>query len=110
LQLFVLGFGGFPVRGHRNGPWNSKGRFSSKSNREQQDLLLRMLVGGFGVLVGILTMFESRRSVYFRLVMLTNIVMMCRFNVMMGGCVMMSGSSVMMLASRVFLLRHAELS
>jgi hypothetical protein len=69
-----------------------------------------MLMGGLAVTIRILAMLLSRRSVYFRLVMLTNIVMMCRFNVMMGGCVMMSGSSVMMLAGRVFLFRHAELS
>jgi hypothetical protein len=66
-----------------------------------------MLVGGFGVLVSKLAMLLSRRSVYFRLVMLTNIVMMCRFKVMMGGCLMVCGSSVMVLAGSVLLFfRH----
>jgi hypothetical protein len=66
-----------------------------------------MLVGGFGVLVSKLAMLLSRRSVYFRLVMLTNIVMMCRFKVMMGGCLMMCGSSVVVLAGSVLIFfRH----
>jgi hypothetical protein len=66
-----------------------------------------MLMGGFGVLMGMLTMLLSRRSVYFRFVMLINIVMMCRLKVVMSGCMMMSGSSVMMLAGSVLLLfRH----
>ena len=66
-----------------------------------------MLVGGFGVLMGMLTMLLSRRSVCFRLVMLTNIVMMCRLKVVMGRCVVMCGSSVMMLAGSVLLFfRH----
>jgi ubiquitin C-terminal hydrolase len=69
-----------------------------------------MLMGGLRVTVRILAMVLSRRSVNFRLVMLTNIVMMCRFKVVMGCCMMMCGSSVMMLAGRVFLFRHAELS
>jgi hypothetical protein len=69
-----------------------------------------MLVGGLGELVSMFAVLLSRRSVYFRLVMLTNIVMMCRFKVMMGGCLMVYGSSMMVLAGRVFLLRHAELS
>jgi hypothetical protein len=65
------------------------------------------------VLVGMLAMLLSRRSVYFRLVMLTNIVMMCRFKVVMGRCLMMSGSSVMVLAGSVLLFfrhlnRHAN--
>ena len=39
--------------------------------------------------------------------MLTNIVMMCRFKVMMGGCLMVCGSSVMVLAGSVLLFfRH----
>jgi hypothetical protein len=64
-------------------------------------------VGGFGVLMGMLAMLLSRCSVYFRLVMLTNIVMMCRFKVMMGGCLMVCGSSVMVLAGSVLLFfRH----
>jgi hypothetical protein len=66
-----------------------------------------MLVGSLGVLMGMLAMFVSRRSVYFRLVMLTDIVMMCRFKVMMGGCLMVRSSSVMVLAGSVFLFfRH----
>jgi hypothetical protein len=66
-----------------------------------------MLVGGFGVLVGMLAMLLSRRSVYFRLVMLANVVMMRRFKVMMGGCLMMCGSSVVVLAGSVLLFfRH----
>ena len=66
-----------------------------------------MLMGGLCVLFGMLTMLLSRRSVNFRLVMLTNIVMMRRLKVMMGGCVMVCGSSVMVLASSVLLFfRH----
>ena len=66
-----------------------------------------MLIGGLGELFGMLAMLLSRRSVYFRLVMLTNIVMMCRFKVMMGGCLMVCGSSVVLLAGRVLLFfRH----
>jgi hypothetical protein len=86
----------------------SKDRFSFNACLGQQDhLLVRMLVGGLRVLVGMLTMLFSRRSVYFRLFMLTNIVMMCRFKVVMGGCLMMCGSSVMVLAGSVLLFfRH----
>jgi hypothetical protein len=66
-----------------------------------------MLMGGLAVTIRILAMLLSRRSVYFRLVMLTNIVMMCRFKVMMGGCLMVCGSSVMVLAGSVLLFfRH----
>jgi hypothetical protein len=69
-----------------------------------------MLLGGFGVLMAMLAMFVSRRSVGFRLVMLAHVVMMCRLKVVMGGCVMMSGSSVMVLAGRVLLFRHVGFS
>jgi hypothetical protein len=66
-----------------------------------------MLMGGLRVLFGMLTMLLSRRSVNFRLVMLTNIVMMCRFKVVMGGCLMVCGSSVMVLTGSVLLFfRH----
>jgi hypothetical protein len=66
-----------------------------------------MLMGGLCVLFGMLTMLLSRRSVNCRLVMLTNIVMMSRFKVVMGGCVMMSRSSVMVLTGSVLLFfRH----
>ena len=57
-----------------------------------------MLMGGLRVLVGMLAMLFSRCSVYFRLLMLTNLVMMCRFKVLMGGCLMVGGSVVMMLS------------
>ena len=64
-------------------------------------------MGGLRVFVGMLTVLLSRHSVYFRLVMLTNIVMMCRFKVVMGGCLMMCGSIVMVFASSVLLFfRH----
>ena len=62
-----------------------------------------MLVGGFGVLMGMLAVFVSRRSVHLRLVMLTNIVMMCRFKVVMSGCLMVCGSRVMVLTGSVLL-------
>ena len=67
------------------------------------------------MLVGMLAMLLSRRSVYFCLVMLTNIVVMCRFKVVMGGCLMVCGSSVMMLTGSVLLFfrhlnRHKECS
>jgi hypothetical protein len=66
-----------------------------------------MLVGGLGELVSMFAVLLSRRSVYFRLFMLANVVMMCRFKVVMSRCVMMSGSSVMVLAGSVFLFfRH----
>jgi len=65
-----------------------------------------MLMGGLCVTVRILAMLLSRRSVYFRLVMLTHVVMMCSLKVVMGRCVMMSGSSVVVLAGSVFLFRH----
>jgi hypothetical protein len=65
-----------------------------------------MLVGGFGVLMGMLAMFGSRHGVCFRIVVLALVMMMCRLKMMVGRCVMMSGSSVMMLAGRVFLFRH----
>jgi hypothetical protein len=66
-----------------------------------------MLMGGLGVLFGVLAMFLSRCSVYFRLFMLTNIVMMCRFKVVMGGCLMVCGSIVMVLTGSVLLFfRH----
>jgi hypothetical protein len=65
-----------------------------------------MLVGDLGVLISKLAMFMGRRSVRFRFVMLTLVVMMCRLMVVMGRCVMMSGSRVMMLAGRVLLFRH----
>jgi hypothetical protein len=75
--------------------------------REQQDLLLRMLMSRLRVLFGVLAMLLSRCSVYFRFVMLTNVVMMCRFKVMMGGCLMVCGSSVMMFTGSVLLFfRH----
>ena len=85
----------------------SKDRFSFNACREQQDLLLRMLMGGLRVLFGVLAMLVGSRSVYFRLVMLTNVVMMCRLKMMMGGCLMMCGSSVMVLTRSVLLFfRH----
>ena len=62
-----------------------------------------MLMGGLGVTVRILAMVLSRHSVFLCLVMFTLVVMMCRFKVVMGRC-------VMMLAGRVLLFRHAELS
>ena len=66
-----------------------------------------MLVCGFGVLVGMLTVFVGRHGVYFRLVMLTNVVVMCRLKMMMSGCMMMSRSSVMVLAGSMLLFfRH----
>ena len=66
-----------------------------------------MLMGDLCVLFGVLAMLVGSRSVYFRLVMLTNIVMMCRFKVVMGGCMMMSRSSVMVLTRSVLLFfRH----
>jgi hypothetical protein len=66
-----------------------------------------MLVGGLCVLVGVLAMLLSRRSMYFRLLMLTNIVMMRRFKVVMGGCRMVRRSSVMVLTGSVLLFfRH----
>ena len=66
-----------------------------------------MLMSGLCVLVGLLTMLFSRRSVYFRLFMLANVVMVCRFKVVMGGCLMVCGSGVMMLAGSVLLsFRH----
>ena len=65
-----------------------------------------MLVGDLGVLIGMLAMFMGGRSVRFRLVMLTLVVMMGRLMVVMGRRVMMSGSRVMMLAGRVLLFRH----
>jgi hypothetical protein len=71
---------------------------------------MRVVVGGFGVLVTMLAMFLSCRSVMFRLVVLAHIVMMCRLKVMVGCCVMMSSRSVMMLAGRVFLFRHVVTS
>jgi hypothetical protein len=68
-----------------------------------------MLVGGFGVLMGMLAMFVSRHSVCFGIVMLAHIVMMCRFKVVMGGCLMVCGSSVMVLTGTVFLFfRHLD--
>ena len=72
-------------------------------------LLLRMLMGGLGVLFGVLAMLVGSRSVHFRLVMLTNVMVMCRLKMMMGGCVMMSRSSVMVLARSVLLFfRHVN--
>ena len=66
-----------------------------------------MLMGDLCVLVAMLAVLLSRRSMYFRLVMLTTVVMMCRFKVMMGGCLMVCGSSVMVLAGSVLLFfRH----
>ena len=39
--------------------------------------------------------------------MLANVVMMCRFKVVMGGCMMVCGSGVMVFAGCVFLFfRH----
>jgi hypothetical protein len=66
-----------------------------------------MLMGGLRVLFGVLAMLLSRCSVYFRLFMLTNVVMVCRFKVMMGGCLMVCGSSMMVLTGSVLLFfRH----
>ena len=66
-----------------------------------------MLMSGLCVLVAMLAMLLSRHSVYFCLVMVAHVVMVRRFKVVMGRCVMMSGSSVMMLTSCVLLfLRH----
>jgi hypothetical protein len=66
-----------------------------------------VLIGGLGELFGMLAMLLCRRSVYFRLVMLANVVMMCRLKVMMGGYLMVCGSSVVLLAGRVLLFfRH----
>jgi ABC-type enterobactin transport system permease subunit len=68
---------------------------------------MRMLVSRFCVLMGMLAMFVSRRSVCLCFIMLTHVVMMCRLQVVMGGSVMMSGGSVMVLAGSVLLFRHA---
>jgi hypothetical protein len=66
-----------------------------------------MLMGGLCVLVGVVAMLLRRRSVYFRLFMLTNLVMVCRFEMMMGGCRMVCGGSVMVLTCSVLLFfRH----
>ncbi len=66
-----------------------------------------MLVGGLGVLMGMLAMLVSRHSVYFRLVMFTRVVVMCRLKVVMGGCLMVCRSSVMVLTGSVLLfVRH----
>ena len=65
-----------------------------------------MLVGGFGVLMGVLGMFVSCDCVCFRLLMFAHVMMMRRLKVVMCGCVVMCGGCVMMLAGRVFLLRH----
>ena len=65
--------------------------------RNRQVLLLRMLVSDLCMLVGVLAVLVSRRSMYFRLVMLTLVVMVGRFKVVMGCCVVVSGSSVVML-------------
>jgi hypothetical protein len=85
----------------------SKDRFAFNACLEQQDLLLRMLMGDLSVLFGVLAMLVSSRSMYFRLVMLTNVVVMCRLKMVMGGCLMMSGSSVMVLTRSVLhFFRH----
>jgi hypothetical protein len=75
--------------------------------REQQDLFVRMLMSGLCVLIGVLAVLVSRRSMHFRLNMLILVVMMCCLKVVMGCCVMMSGSNVMMLTGSVLLfVRH----
>ena len=74
--------------------------------RERQILLLRMLVSDLCMLVGVLAVLVSRRSMDFRLIMLTLVVMMGRLKVVMGCGAMVSGSSVVMLARSVFLLGH----
>lgn len=64
-------------------------------------------MGDLRVLFGVLAMLVGSRSVYFRLVMLTNVVVMCRLKMMMSGCMMMSRSSVMVLAGSMLLFfRH----
>jgi len=66
-----------------------------------------MLMSRLRMLFGMLAMFVGSRSVYFRLVMLTNVVVMCRLKMMMGGCMMMSRSSMMVLTRSVLLVfRH----
>ena len=66
-----------------------------------------MLMSGLCVLIGVLAMFVSRRSMHFRLVMLPLVVMVCCLKVVMGSSVMMSGSGVMMLTSCMLLfVRH----
>jgi hypothetical protein len=77
---------------------NSKDRFSFNACLDQPNLFVRMLVGRFCVLVGMLAMFMRRRSMRLRLVMLTHVVMMCGLQVMMGGSVMVRSSIVVMLA------------
>ncbi len=66
-----------------------------------------MLMGGLCVLVGVVAMLLRRRSMYFRLFMLTNLVMVCRFKMMMRGCRMVCSGSMMVLACSVLLFfRH----
>jgi hypothetical protein len=65
-----------------------------------------MLMSSPCVLFGVLAMLVGSRSVYFRLAMLTNIVMMCRFKVVMGGCMMVCGNSVTVFASSMLFFRH----
>jgi hypothetical protein len=66
-----------------------------------------MLVGGLCVLVGMVAMLLRRRSMYFRLLMLTNVVMVRCFKMMMGGRRMVCGSSMVVLTCSVLLfVRH----
>lgn len=60
-----------------------------------------MTVGGRGVFVAGLAMFESRGCVLLGVFVLAKIVMMRRLMVMMRGGVVVSGRLMVMLASRM---------
>jgi hypothetical protein len=64
-------------------------------------LLVRMFVGGRGVRVTLLAMFERGSRMLLRLFVLTEVVMMGGLVMMMGGGVVMSGSLMVMFTGRM---------
>ena|SRR5664280_1576051 len=62
---------------------------------------MRVFVGGRGVLVSLLAMFESCVGVFLRLLVFAQIMMMGGLVMMMRRCVVLSGSLVVVLTGRM---------